>query len=250
MRRLQNPQSPAPRSVEVEPKVLKFILFGGAFDPIHRGHLDVVETLRARFPEALQVCLIPVGAPPHKPPRELSPPHIRYALAVAATLNLPWCRILDEEIRRMPEVAYTIDTLEAFHATHGTRPHEVAFVLGADAFMQWHTWKQFPRHLEMAHWWVMGRAPHTRKDVEAYVEEHIPGPAVVSPAEFDPEAHPQIVLFEDFRSPVSATDVRSRIGAGRPFEHLVPPAVAALIHRYGWYRSTRKIPVKSAGRRS
>lgn len=215
--------------------MLRFILFGGAFDPVHRGHLAIADGLYRYFPLPTRTIFIPIGIPPHKMEYNLSPVHIRFALLAASLLDRPWCSIWDAEILRMPLVSYTVDTLQEFHLRFDSRPEEVAFVMGLDSLLQWHTWKDFPRHLELCHWFIVQRPPLNRPVMEDYLSRYLPGHSWIPAGAFRPGLAPSIVYFDQIRMDVSSTMVRERAQRGEPYEYLIPPAAAALIQRHGWY---------------
>ena len=219
----------------MEPKVLRFILFGGVFDPIHRGHLAVAHELLRRYPDLERILFIPAGRPPHKRLPE-APPWVRYALLVSVIWKEPRCLVWDREIRVYPDVAYTLDTIEAFHQWQGTRPSEVAFVVGADAFLKFHTWYRAEKLPRVASWIILSRPPVTEMELQQYLESHFSGLSLVSPHSLLNRNQPAVTFIRDFSIDISSTAVRQNIKKGEPFEHLVPPVVAALIHRHGWYR--------------
>ena len=59
-------------------------LFGGTFDPIHRGHLALARAARERF-KLTQILFVPASVPPHKQRKPLSPFLHRFAMVVLAT---------------------------------------------------------------------------------------------------------------------------------------------------------------------
>ena len=65
---------------------MKLGLFGGSFDPIHRGHIEPVQAARKAL-GLERVIYLPTAVPPHKPGRILAPAHARYAMVEMALLE-------------------------------------------------------------------------------------------------------------------------------------------------------------------
>src|ERR1700750_2939082 len=63
---------------------MKIGLFGGTFDPIHRGHMALAQAARAQFGLA-RVLFVPAHVPPHKQKQPLSSFAHRYAMVSLAT---------------------------------------------------------------------------------------------------------------------------------------------------------------------
>ena len=120
------------------------VLYGGTFNPIHRGHLNIC--LRAREAvEADEVLLMPAAQPPHKFAGCLAPDQDRLALCRLAVQGQDFLRVSDYEIRRGGR-SYTVDTLRYLLAE---RPGEELWLLiGTDMFLtftQWREWEEIGR---------------------------------------------------------------------------------------------------------
>lgn len=114
-------------------------VFGGSFDPIHRGHVEPVEAAR-RALGLDRVLFVPTARPPHKPDRRMAPALARYAMAELALLDHPALEVSALELLE-ERPAYTIETLEGLRAA---RPgDEIWLLVGADSFVQLHTWRRF-----------------------------------------------------------------------------------------------------------
>ena len=73
-------------------------LLGGTFDPIHLGHLHIIETLAGKFD---QIALIPTGQPWMKPETPIAKPKQRLGTDAAFSFN-KWKR--PEDIKKMAEI--------------------------------------------------------------------------------------------------------------------------------------------------
>src|SRR5262245_38036032 len=126
---------------------------GGTFDPIHCGHVDVGEAA-VRALGLSRLFVITSNVPPHRPQPFASRFH-RFAMVALCTVGRePW-RVSDLELRTPPP-SYTSDTLKKFHE-RGYGPNQLFFVLGADAFADIGTWRDYPDILDQANFAVVSR---------------------------------------------------------------------------------------------
>ena len=189
-------------------------LFGGAFDPPHYGHLALAERALAHFALG-ELVVLPTGDPPHKV--TTTPAEIRCRLAGAAFAGHPEIRLSRHELDRAGP-SYTVETAEWAATEYG----DAIFLVGADEFASFLTWKEPQRILELVR---LGVA--TRPGYESTQLDEVLGRL---------ERPQRVELFEIEPVPVSSSDIRSRVRRGEPIEGLVSPAVAALISSLGLYR--------------
>jgi nicotinate-nucleotide adenylyltransferase len=122
-------------------------VFGGTFDPFHRGHRVLVEAaLKAND----RVLVVVAGTPPHKQAAaaERTAFHHRVAMTRLGVEGLPRTEVLELEGRRQGP-SYTVDTLDQLARSYpaGTRWR---LLLGADSFQEFPTWKDWEGILERA----------------------------------------------------------------------------------------------------
>lgn len=118
---------------------MKVGVFGGSFDPIHRGHVEPVEAARLALGLERVICL-PTAQPPHKPDRRFAPALARYAMAELALLDHVALEVSPMELES-GRPAYTIETLEWLRAERPGDEHWL--IVGSDSFAQLHTWRRF-----------------------------------------------------------------------------------------------------------
>jgi nicotinate-nucleotide adenylyltransferase len=173
-------------------------LYGGIFDPPHNGHVALLEGAERAFAFE-QLLVLVVDDPGHRTVH--APADARLALA---RLAFPGRHVeLDHHAR-------TVDLLRA------RMFKDAIFLIGADEFVDFGTWKEPRAVLELSRLGVAARPGY------AVVGVHSP-PGRVIPFEIDQVA-------------VSSTEVRRRVAAGESIEGLVPDAVAREIERLGLYR--------------
>lgn len=120
------------------------VLYGGTFNPIHRGHLDICVRAREAV-DAQRVLLVPAALPPHKSTEWLAPDQDRLALCTLASQGFPFIQVEDWELRRGGR-SYTVDTLR--YLTGAFPGEEFWLLMGGDMFLtftQWREWEEIGR---------------------------------------------------------------------------------------------------------
>lgn len=123
---------------------MKLGLFGGSFDPIHRGHVEPVQEAR-RVLGLDRVLYLPTAKPPHKLRRALAPPYARYAMVEMALLEEEGLYASPHELT-LDRPTYTIETLE--HFRREMPEVDLHLLIGGDSFAnldQWVRWQDMVR---------------------------------------------------------------------------------------------------------
>ena len=128
-------------------------ILGGTFDPIHWGHLEAAFAAETAL-KLMRLLVITSHVPPHRVAPRASAFH-RFAMVSLAVSGRSGWRAADLELRLNAE-SYTADTLRRFHE-RGYAPAELFFIIGADAFADIQSWKDYPEVLEYAHFLVVSR---------------------------------------------------------------------------------------------
>ena len=215
----------------------RIAFYGGTFDPVHLGHLEVARKVAELF-EIEKVLFVPAQVAPHKVGRAVSAPIHRYAMLALATQHDPKLSISTFELDA-PDRRYTVNTLEHFVTQYGT---EVAlfFIMGADSWSEITTWREWERLLTMVNHIVVTR----------------PGYDLVGPAQLQDrvvdlrsglkpelkEDSNKIYLTDIVMKDVSATRIRMLAQDGKTDElvQLVPEPVAEYIRKYALYRESNE----------
>ena len=90
----------------------RIALYGGTFDPVHVGHLEIARRVSELF-EIDKLLFIPAQMAPHKIGRPVTHPIHRYAMLALATQDDPRLSISSFEIDGHDR-RYTVDTVEHF----------------------------------------------------------------------------------------------------------------------------------------
>ncbi|HUV47519.1 MAG TPA: nicotinate-nucleotide adenylyltransferase [Actinomycetes bacterium] len=188
-------------------------VMGGTFDPIHHGHLVAASEVASSF-NLDEVVFVPTGAPWQKSDRAVSPAEDRYLMTVIATASDPRFSVSRVDIDR-DGPTYTLDTLRDLRAQYPDS-EEFFFITGADALAQLLTWRGVEALFALAHFVGVTRPGHTLADPGLPTGE--------------------VSLVEIPALAISSTDIRERVGSGRPVDYLVPEGVARYVGKRGLYR--------------
>src|ERR1700720_399112 len=222
----------------------RIALFGGSFDPIHKGHLSVAGAADRRF-NFDEVHFIPASRPPHKLKQALAPfPHGFAMVSLASTEHPHFVPSLAEagEDFSGTQLHYSVDTVRYFRRVcHGDR---LFFMIGADAFLDIPMWKEYESLLGLCDFIIANR-PGIRSEALRLV---IP-PDLMARADEKKEAenghpsqvvahlrHSTVYLLENVSNEVSATDIRRRSNRGQAIHGLVSARVEEYILKQGLYR--------------
>ena len=229
------------RFSKIESRSPRVGLFGGTFNPIHRGHIQVAKDVLQQYHLA-QIYFMPSALPPHKFRGELAAAADRFEMARMALAGESAFTVSDVEIRR-PGPSYTVDTLHHFKSMKSGEL-QLFFIVGLDAFLEIHTWKSYCEMFELATFIVMAR-PLNRslgirwpESVVAYARQWLSKDYTLS-APGDALIHPQkepIYLAQVTPIPISSSHIREMIGQGRSIREWVAPSVADYIENRGLYR--------------
>jgi nicotinate-nucleotide adenylyltransferase len=184
-------------------------VLGGTFDPVHVGHVVAAVDTRAAL-RLDRVLMVVAGDPWQKRGEVVAAAADRLALVAAAVEGLDGIEASAVEIER-GEPSITYDTLSELSAPD----RELFLVLGADAARNMPTWRKLEETRDLATLVIVERAG------DAHAEAPSPGWRV------ERVTIPQL--------DISSSDLRARLGAGRPIDGLVPPLVVRAIAARGLY---------------
>lgn len=182
----------------------KIGIFGGSFNPVHNGHIELARRLLT-LAGLDEIWFVVSPQNPFKQGEPLLDDHLRLRMVELALEGEPRMRASDCEFF-LPRPSYMWLTLQSLSQTYP----DCKFVLliGADnwaRFTEWRAWRDI-------------LASHR---VVVYPREGTP----LDPSTFPPG----VTLADTGLIPGSSTEVRRRIVSGRPLAGLVPPAVARFI---------------------
>src|ERR1700682_3230508 len=231
-------------------------LFGGTFDPIHRGHLALARAARERC-KLSRILFVPANVPPHKQAQPLSAYAHRYAMIALATAQekdfAPSLLEAAEDFEsgsdrgkktRAEKPNYTIDTVRRLKQSC-KQADRLFLLIGIDAFADIAKWHQAEALFRECEFIVASRPGYSLADVANALPESLrPRPEVTRP--FQKQAATgdlmlpgvTIHLLGEVHQPVSATAIRAAAAAGKPLLRFVDASVADYIKKMGLYKGS------------
>ena len=231
-------------------------LFGGTFDPIHRGHLALARAARERC-NLSRVLFVPANIPPHKQSQPLLAfPH-RYAMTALATMQEKdfYPSLLEapedfaearegkgKEKKSAKKPNYTIDTVRRLKQSF-KKADRLFLLVGIDAFADIAKWHQAEELFRECEFLVASRPGFSLADVANALPASLrPRQKVTLP--FHKQAATgdlvlsgvTIHLLDGVYQPISSTAIREAAVAGKPLARFVDPAVADYIKKMGLYK--------------
>jgi len=185
-------------------------LFGGSFDPVHLGHLLVAQAAREEL-DLARLFFIPAAQSPFKPESAPTPAPERLRLLRLALAGKTWCEIDEQEIQR-GGVSYTIETLRDYAVRFPQA--QLFYLIGADHLAQLPKWRAAEELARLVEFVVIPRP--------GQLEAPVPAPF-------------RGRWLTGFPLGISSSQIRARVKAGRPVDHLVPGLVAEAIRNNRLY---------------
>ena len=213
----------------------KIAYFGGTFDPVHNGHLQIARSLVSLF-SLDRFYFLPAFHAPHKPDRTPTTGYHRFAMLCLASQADEQISVSTLELDKR-EKRYTIDTLaELNKLTPGARNF---FVMGADSWVAIRTWRDWEKVLLASDHIVVTRPGYDIEfgHVTPAARERIVDLRTGLAVDVDNSPGRRIFVTDAVKLDTSATEIREDLSDGRldiPDE--IPPEVAKYIEKYELYR--------------
>lgn len=226
---------------------MNLALFGGTFDPVHRGHVVVARAAAEKF-NLKQVLLVPADIPPHKQKTPITSFYHRYAMvslaAAGAKELVP--SLLEAPDAHLPpkqrKPSYSIETVRRVKNSLG-KSDRLYFLIGMDAFRDISTWYKAEELLGECDFIIAARPGYSLADVAGAL------PAKLRPADAvtklfrkqkvdGPLVLPGVTLhmLPETHENVSATQIRAAVEGKRNVKKLLPESVLEYIQKEGLYK--------------
>jgi nicotinate-nucleotide adenylyltransferase len=127
--------------------IKKIGFYGGSFDPIHLGHLNLMIELKERC-QLDEVWVCPTHLSPFKKESVPAAPEHRFEMIKLAVSDLPYIKVLDIEILKK-DISYTYDTLQELTKEHAKKndPILLHLMIGDDCLADLASWKNIEKLL-------------------------------------------------------------------------------------------------------
>ena len=187
----------------------RYGIFGGTFDPVHNGHIHLIEKLRDSN-LFTQLIVVPAGEPWQRPTIASAPHRLEMVRRACEDLEVA---ISDCEVKRHAP-SYAVQTVKELKAEFG--PAEFSWILGSDALIGIESWRSIR---ELA------------SEID-FVAISRPG-FVVNPNLIPDFIHWRAIEIGALA--ISATEVRRALREGRDVSAMIPPKVSSYIEENGLY---------------
>lgn len=193
-------------------------LYGGTFDPIHVGHLIVIENAINDM-NLDKVVILPSSNPPHKKHKDKTDTDIRVEMVSEAIKDNPKI-ILSTYESDTDKVIFTHNTLKYF--TEALKGHDIFYIMGEDSFMTIDTWRNYEDVLDY--------------NIIVFAREGIDKDSdLVKMVQKVKKDNPNIFLLNSLNINISSTLVRTLVKENKSIKYLVKDEVEYIIRNRGLY---------------
>lgn len=196
-------------------------VFGGSFDPVHNGHVNLVKQIYGSV-TLDEIIIMPAGISPFKQNMERVPASgkQRYEMCRLAFADMSYVTVSDYEIS-LPEVSYTVNTVRNLKEQYPT--DELFLIIGSDMLLSFHRWRNFEEILS-----VCGLIAASRESGQSDLEE------LEKQAEtLKKYGSVTVVPIDTFE--VSSTEIRKKIKNSSDISCYVPQNVVKYIMKNDLY---------------
>lgn len=187
-------------------------VFGGAFNPVHNGHINLAKS----YLESLsldKLLIVPTANPPHKTASGLADGAHRLHMLSLAFSGIEKAEISDIEFQRT-EKSYTYDTIMELRKSYPD--DEIFLIIGEDQFLSFDKWYRYHDLLSETVLCTAARTDNKREEIISFASKLLGGNSNYFLADFAPVV-------------VSSSEVRERIRKNEDISFLVPAAVSEYI---------------------
>ncbi len=189
-------------------------IFGGTFDPIHNGHLQVAEDVRKNL-EMEKILFVPSYLPPHKLDKKVTEAKLRFEMVSLALEGHPHFIISEFEFQK-EGISYTVETLNALKRSNPDA--ELFLIMGVDQLLEMDSWKEPEKIFQISKVVAMGRPGYRREEIENL------------------DWRTKILWVDVTPVEISSSLIRKKVQQGESVQVLVPKQVEKFIIEKGLYK--------------
>lgn len=192
-------------------------LYGGAFNPVHNGHLALAEHFKNAL-ELERLIFIPTHVPPHKSGDGLVSGEHRINMLSLALSGLEYCSVSDIEFRREGK-SYTYDTVCELKKIYPD--DEFFLIVGADQYFDFQKWYRADDILRQVTVCSAARENNQYRQMLEYKSKH------------DNMQNTVVCNFDV--TEISSSKIRNMISTGQSVSEFVPDSVLRYIKENNLY---------------
>ena len=206
-------------------------IFGGAFDPIHNGHLQTSLTIQEYFKFDSYIFL-PCKTPAIKS-ATLANSEQRIEMIQRAIKDHQNFKLDLREIERATP-SYMVETLTSFRTKY---PHaSITLIIGYDAFLSLPQWYQWEKIITRAHLMVINRSEFANQPVPEIMQKFLEKYQNQNEMELLNTQAESVFLFDAGNYEISSTSLREEIKKGADVQNKLPYSVYEYIKAQGLYQ--------------
>jgi len=194
-------------------------VFGGTFNPIHRGHINLCLECAKHF-RFDRILLMPSNIPPHKIAHDLASNEHRLNMCRLAAACDPIFEVSDLEMC-MSGVSYTVHTVERLRQEYPDA--ELYLIVGSDMLFTFHHWYRYADILEQVHLVAGAREPEEYRKMVEYAKAHLQ------------DGLPVYIVHIPVLT-ISSTQIRDALHLGEPIDRYLDAQVYEYIVKNQLYR--------------
>jgi nicotinate-nucleotide adenylyltransferase len=199
----------------------KIGVYGGSFDPIHLGHIQLAKQARDEL-NLDKLIFVPVKYQPFKLDRVFTAAEHRVRMLELALEGEKRLEISNAEIES-DEISYTLNTLRRIRNLFD-KETEIFFILGTDSFLKIEIWYKAQELLREFSFAIGSRPGYKEEELKICID-HI--------REVN---NTNVVLLNNKRLPISSTQIKQRLRNDEEISTLVPLSIERYIHENGLYK--------------
>ncbi len=197
----------------------KILVLGGTFNPIHVGHLSILEEVRSKL-KIDKGILMPNGNPPHK--KTINKIDV-FNMCIEAIKENNKLEIDTYELES-EEKKYTIDTLKYLKKKH---EKEIYFIVGSDFLTTLGAWTDMDEIVKLCTFVIVNR-PSIEGDFKSKVKD------------FEVKYNTKVKTMEVGYFNVSSSQIREKVKNRENIKYLVPESVREYIYKKNIYEVNYK----------
>ena len=206
--------------------MIKTVIFGGTFDPVHNGHLGMASDLLS-LGVAEEIIFLPSWTPPHKANFKITPFEHRFEMLKLATVGLKNSIISDFELQEKAKLSYSINTMRKLKKEYPAK--KLYFLMGLDSFYELHTWYKAETFVEENYFIIFNRPGLEFPTIDLlarYFKEELARKLLSS-------------IVEMGEYPISSTEIRQKHAIKKEISTLLPLSVLNYIKTNKLYSKSK-----------
>ncbi len=206
-------------------------VFGGTFDPVHLGHLNMAQQCVEHL-KLVQLRFMPCAIPAHKAQPGISNAH-RVAMLTAAIADFPSFSLDLRELKRQGP-SYSLLSLQELRHEHPNEP--IVFLIGLDSFNSLDRWYEWQVITQLCHIVVYQR-PNQTTNLSAQLQHYQRNAQTTSLEVLHTERAGKLYFLPGQVIDVASSEIRQKLKKGQSCRELLPAAVSHYIDSHELYLS-------------